>query len=756
MLIDVLTRAHRFGYLIAEHHMTYLPNNTLCLRRRTIEEIGPYDETLHASEDVEFCTRLVGRNWKLYRSEAMILHHRARRGLPALLKQWWGYGVFLPGVFGKHNPGCLELFTWWPSGRYMPLMFRAGRLTGCVFLHPFLLAHLSIAGALLCHGPIATLSAFSGAAFTYLYLQPDQKSDPAVALVRYLVNWAFLLSNLKGSLKAKCLYLPSALCEPTGALKDLETPPKPSLLQRLVARTDVMPLRFLYRSLYQAGALFLRRQLLRVPGVQGIFLTGSFVSGTQRHGLSDLDFFVLVDESLYEPIALEAAIRRSIQWFPFLGPYEERRNQVIGVKPSGEVENPHFLYRWTGGLTKLLHLRRGLRLSSVCPEPVLLLVEAKLQLTLAAQSPETIPNARQRAIDTLRARCGLTPLRLCDLATVIQALEDVVDYIETLAGPLVATTCPGPVPLQTGSHSQSLGSFLLITGGSHSRRTRKKGSPFSWLPLHSGYAGETLCLTRLETGSAVPSLLLAWMRADATRLSKVLKTQVEQEDPCLLTDEETLLPLLLGGWQLQRFAEDPSVIFKSLDEAWEDLLSHFPIAQELHEQVQGDKPQESCLGGHLLALVRHIFLQQNFSPPASRLNLSLCIVTKERSSWLADLLQTVVEQVRGPEEVLVVDNCVQKSAKDVVESFLGRLPIRYIHSPSGTLGSLRNLAIHESYGDAICFTDDDCLLNPNWLSEVEIALLRDDSIGAVGGRVLHLTEDGNVIDRFHRRYLGVS
>jgi len=66
-------------------------------------------------------------------------------------------------------------------------------------------------------------------------------------------------------------------------------------------------------------------------------------------------------------------------------------------------------------------------------------------------------------------------------------------------------------------------------------------------------------------------------------------------------------------------------------------------------------------------------------------------------------------------ELLVVNNCCTDHTDDVVGSFRSRLPIRLLHETTPGLSYARNLAVREATGSHIVWTDDDVLVDPNWL-----------------------------------------
>jgi glycosyltransferase involved in cell wall biosynthesis len=66
-------------------------------------------------------------------------------------------------------------------------------------------------------------------------------------------------------------------------------------------------------------------------------------------------------------------------------------------------------------------------------------------------------------------------------------------------------------------------------------------------------------------------------------------------------------------------------------------------------------------------------------------------------------------------EVLIVNNSCTDDTDEVVEQFSDRLPIRLLHEKQQGLSNARNCAIDAAKGDYILWTDDDVIVDPNWL-----------------------------------------
>lgn len=88
-------------------------------------------------------------------------------------------------------------------------------------------------------------------------------------------------------------------------------------------------------------------------------------------------------------------------------------------------------------------------------------------------------------------------------------------------------------------------------------------------------------------------------------------------------------------------------------------------------------------------------------------------------------------------EVLVVDNNSKDRTKEVVDSFVLRSPgrFRYIFEPRQGKSHALNSGIRAATGEVIAFTDDDVVVEPDWLSNLTQNIRNGNCAGA-GGRTL--------------------
>jgi len=127
--------------------------------------------------------------------------------------------------------------------------------------------------------------------------------------------------------------------------------------------------------------------------------------------------------------------------------------------------------------------------------------------------------------------------------------------------------------------------------------------------------------------------------------------------------------------------------------------------------------------------------------------LSVAIPTYNRAQRLRETLAGIARQDYsvGCWEVLVIDNNSTDETASVVAEFAGQIPSpRYLKESQQGLDFARNRAVAEAKGDIIVFADDDILVEPTWLSEINQIFAADDAhaIAAVGGEVIPIFPDG--------------
>lgn len=126
--------------------------------------------------------------------------------------------------------------------------------------------------------------------------------------------------------------------------------------------------------------------------------------------------------------------------------------------------------------------------------------------------------------------------------------------------------------------------------------------------------------------------------------------------------------------------------------------------------------------------------------------ISVAICTYNRAPSLARVLHSLVGLSRNGEdlnwELIVVDNNSTDDTRAVVDGFSAALPVRYVFEPEQGLSAARNRALREFRGDVLLFTDDDVVVDAQWLAAYAAAVMAYPQAGYFGGRVVPFYPDG--------------
>jgi L-malate glycosyltransferase len=95
-------------------------------------------------------------------------------------------------------------------------------------------------------------------------------------------------------------------------------------------------------------------------------------------------------------------------------------------------------------------------------------------------------------------------------------------------------------------------------------------------------------------------------------------------------------------------------------------------------------------------------------------------------------LQTSV----GGWKLVIVDNGSTDSTKEIIHSFVDRLPLTYLFESSKGKNAALNTGLAHVEGDLAVFTDDDILPRPDWLLEMRRAADSQPSFSVFGGTVV--------------------
>jgi GT2 family glycosyltransferase len=124
-------------------------------------------------------------------------------------------------------------------------------------------------------------------------------------------------------------------------------------------------------------------------------------------------------------------------------------------------------------------------------------------------------------------------------------------------------------------------------------------------------------------------------------------------------------------------------------------------------------------------------------------DVSVVISTMARPDSLARCLDSLWRGSVRPREVVVVDQSDGDATQRLVnEQIAAGMPILYERCEPHGLGASQNLAFARARSSVVAVTDDDCIVDPDWLASITSTLADDSALDAVAGRVLALEAEG--------------
>lgn len=120
-------------------------------------------------------------------------------------------------------------------------------------------------------------------------------------------------------------------------------------------------------------------------------------------------------------------------------------------------------------------------------------------------------------------------------------------------------------------------------------------------------------------------------------------------------------------------------------------------------------------------------------------SFGVVIPTKNRLNDLLSAVRSVVNQIRKPDELIVVDQSATNIAEEALTGILKDFPyikLRYILNSGLTgLTAAKNLAVKTSVSDILLFIDDDIDLDRNFIQVVLEVFTQRPELSGVGGVV---------------------
>ncbi len=114
------------------------------------------------------------------------------------------------------------------------------------------------------------------------------------------------------------------------------------------------------------------------------------------------------------------------------------------------------------------------------------------------------------------------------------------------------------------------------------------------------------------------------------------------------------------------------------------------------------------------------------------MKVSIIATVKNEGEALRSLLDSIIDQTRPPDEVVICDGGSTDQTQFVLDEYRRWLPLCVVVAPGSNISQGRNRAIATAAGDIIAVTDAGVVLSPHWLEELT-APFADEAVQVVSG-----------------------
>ena len=110
----------------------------------------------------------------------------------------------------------------------------------------------------------------------------------------------------------------------------------------------------------------------------------------------------------------------------------------------------------------------------------------------------------------------------------------------------------------------------------------------------------------------------------------------------------------------------------------------------------------------------------------------MILPTFGRPGDVEEFLDSLTKQEFTDFEVIIVDATFNDSVKQVADKYLDKLQLNFIYRKGLGISESRNLGVENAKGDFVVFIDSDCVIPPQYFSEIE-KFLNENPVDAFGG-----------------------
>ena len=115
--------------------------------------------------------------------------------------------------------------------------------------------------------------------------------------------------------------------------------------------------------------------------------------------------------------------------------------------------------------------------------------------------------------------------------------------------------------------------------------------------------------------------------------------------------------------------------------------------------------------------------------------IDIVVPTYNRGDLILETIESLLASRRSDIAIWIVDQSADGRTRDAIQSLMGDHRLHYTHSLRKGSNFARNLGASLGNAPIVAYTDDDCIVAPEWIDETILAFEQTD-IDAVFGRVI--------------------
>ena len=137
------------------------------------------------------------------------------------------------------------------------------------------------------------------------------------------------------------------------------------------------------------------------------------------------------------------------------------------------------------------------------------------------------------------------------------------------------------------------------------------------------------------------------------------------------------------------------------------------------------------------------------------MKLSVVVATHNRRALLGRVVGAILAQSLAADqyELILVDDGSADGTEKLGAELAQHRNVRYIRQENRGPAAARNRGIREAAGQIVAFTDDDCLVPPDWLARLADGYVRHPEVCGVGGGIVPTAEalESSALARYEKK-----